>query len=167
MLYAMFIHTKLELCSVSSNSSRTSKWTSLSQPQVTSNVTMGKFDCRVWYVIIFLYVQFCFRLAAVSYHGRKVRTLAYPALRSVNKSRDTWNCIQNEPEYAICVIFTTCVYYIDLWLIFVCSDVVNIPQLQWSWRWPLWHYRSPQDVSAGHRRCHGDNLWKLRNDMIV
>ena len=59
------------------------------------------------YVIIFQYAQFWIRLAAVRYHGKKVRTVASPAVRSVNTSRDTRNCVQNEPEYAICVIFTT------------------------------------------------------------
>ena len=43
----------------------------------------------------------------------------------------------------------------------------NTPQLQPSWRWPQWRYRSPQDVSAGHGLCHGDNLWKFPNDVIV
>ena len=39
---------------------------------------MGKFDWGVWYVIIFLYVQFWIRLAAVSKRGRplKIRTVA-------------------------------------------------------------------------------------------
>ena len=45
---------------------------------------------------------------------------------------------------------------------FVWSDMSNTPQLESSWRWPLWSYRSPQDVSAGHGRCHGDNPWKFR-----
>ena len=75
---------------------------------------MGKFDWGFWYGIIFLYVQFRIRLAAVSYRGKKVWTVASPSVRSVNKSRDTQNCIQNEPEYAICVIFTTILYYIAL-----------------------------------------------------
>ena len=50
---------------------------------------------------------------------------------------------------------------------FVWYDMSNTPQLESSWRWPLWSYRSPQDVSAGHGRCHGDNPWKFRNDVIV
>ena len=37
---------------------------------------------------------------------------------------------------------------------FVWSDMANTPQLQSSWWWPLWRYRSPQDVSAEHGRCH-------------
>ena len=78
---------------------------------------MGKFDWGFWYVIIFLYVQFWIRLAAVSYRGKKVRTVASPAVRSVDKSRGTRNCVQNEPEYAICVIFTTLLYYKALGLI--------------------------------------------------
>ena len=72
---------------------------------------MGKFGWGVWFVIIFLYVQFWLRLAVVSYRSKKVRTAASPAVRSVNTSRDTRNCVQNEPEYAICVIFNTRLYY--------------------------------------------------------
>ena len=74
-------------------------------------VTLVKFDWGLWYVIIFLYVQFWIRLTAVSKRGKKVRIVAFPAVRSVNKSRDTRNCVQNKPEYAICVIFTTRSYY--------------------------------------------------------
>ena len=69
--------------------------------------TLGKFDWGIWYVIIFLYVQFWIRLAAVNNRGKKVRTMAVPAVRSVNKLHDTRNCVQNEPQYAIRVIFTT------------------------------------------------------------
>ena len=57
---------------------------------------MGKFDWGVWYVIIVLYVQFRIRLAAVSESGKKIRTVAFPAVRSVNKLRDTRNCVQNK-----------------------------------------------------------------------
>ena len=78
---------------------------------------MGKFDWGVRYIIIFLYVQFLIRLAAVSNRGKKVRTVASPAVRSVYKSRDTWICVQNEPEYTICVIFITRSYYKALGLI--------------------------------------------------
>ena len=67
---------------------------------------MDKFDWGVWYVIVFLYVQFWIRLAAVSKRGKKVWTLALYAVRSVNKSRETRHCVQNKPKYAICVIFT-------------------------------------------------------------
>ena len=79
-------------------------------PAVYSMI-MGKFDWGFWYVIIFLYVQFWIRLAAVSYRGMKVRTVASPVVRSVNKSRVTRTCVQNEPECAICVIFNTLSYY--------------------------------------------------------
>ena len=61
----------------------------------------------VRYVIIFLYVQFWIRLGTVSYRGKKVRTVDSPAVRSVNKSRDTRNSAQNEPKYAICVFVAT------------------------------------------------------------
>ena len=57
------------------------------------------------------------RLAAVSYCGKKVQTVASPVVRSVNNSRDRRNCVQNEPEYAICIIFTTLLYYEALGLI--------------------------------------------------
>ena len=61
----------------------------------------GQVRLGVRYVIIFLYVQFCIRLSVVSYRGKKVRTVASPAVRSLNKSRDTRNFVQNEPECAI------------------------------------------------------------------
>ena len=80
--------------------------------------TMGKFDWGVWYVFFFLYVQFWIRLATVSYRGKKFRTTAFPVVRSVNKWRDTRNCVQNEPEYAILVTFTNHFYWKALRLIF-------------------------------------------------
>ena len=52
-------------------------------------VWLGKFDWGIRSVIIFQYVQFGIRLAAVSYRGKKVRTVVSPAVRSVNKSLDT------------------------------------------------------------------------------
>ena len=106
------------------------------------------------------------RLAAVSYRGKKVRTVVSLVVRSVNKSRDAQNCAQNEPEYAIC-IFTTRLHFKALGLL-LCDLKCQIRHtLQGLWRWPLWRYRSPQDVSAGHGRCHGDNPWKFRNNVIV
>ena len=86
---------------------------------------LGKFDWGGRYVIIFLYVQFLIRLAAVSYRGKKVRTVVFPVVRSVNTSRDTRNCVQNEPEYAICVIFTTRLYYKTLGII-LCAMIWQI-----------------------------------------
>ena len=68
-------------------------------------IIIGQVRLGFRYVIIFLYVQFWIPLAAVSYRGKKVRTVASPAVRSVNKSRDTQNCVQNESECAICVLF--------------------------------------------------------------
>ena len=65
-----------------------------------------KLDLAVCYVIIVLCIQFLIGLAAVSYRGKKVRIMASPAVRSVNKSRDTRNYVQHDPEYAICFIFT-------------------------------------------------------------
>ena len=78
---------------------------------------MGKFDWVVRYVIIFVYVQLWIRLAAVSYRGKKVRTVASPVVRSVHKSRDIRNCVQNEPEFSTCIRFTTHLYYKALWII--------------------------------------------------
>ena len=104
----------------------------------------GKFDWGFWYVIIFLYVQFWIRLAAVSYPGKNVRTVASPVVRSVNKSRDTRHCVQNEPEYSICVIFTILLYYKALGLIL--CDLV----------WHIRHnYKRPDDGHGdvtGHRK---------------
>ena len=72
---------------------------------------MGKFDWGFRSVIIFLYVQFWIRLGTVSYRDKKVRTADSPAVRSVNKSCDTRNCVQNDPKYAICVLVATRLYY--------------------------------------------------------
>ena len=47
--------------------------------------TMGKFDWRVCYVIIFLYVQFWIRLADVSKRGKKVRTFLPRLLTSASQ----------------------------------------------------------------------------------
>ena len=85
----------------------------------------GKFDSGVRYKIIFLYVQFWIRLAAVSYCGKKVWTVASSMVRSVNKSRDTRNSVQNEPEYAICVRFTTLLYHKALGII-LCALIWQI-----------------------------------------
>ena len=95
---------------------------------------LGKFDWGVRYVIIFLNIQCWIRLGTVSYRGKKVRTVDSPAVRSVNKSRDTRNCVQNEPMYVICVLVATRLYYKATGIIFVCCDIANTPQLQSSWR---------------------------------
>ena len=87
---------------------------------------MGKFDWGVRYVIIFLYVQFWIRLGTVSYRGKKVRTVDSPAVRSVNKSRDTRNCVQNARHHSF--ILQSHRNY------FVCSDMSNTPQWQSSRR---------------------------------
>ena len=99
----------------------------------TVNVTRGgfvllaKFDWVVRYVISFQYVQFWIRLAAVSYRGKIVRTAVNHAVRSVNKSHDTRNWVQNEPEYAIWVLFAIHVYYKALGII-VCALIWQIRQ---------------------------------------
>ena len=124
---------------------------------------MGKFDWGVWYIIIFLYVQFWTRLAAASYRGKKVRTVAFLAVRSVNKPRDTRHCVKKTSQSMQSVSSSPLVHITKLWLNFVLSDIANTPQFQSSCRWPLWCYRSPQDVSTGHGRCHDDNPWHFCN----
>ena len=88
-------------------------------------MTMGQFDWGIWYLIIFLYVQFWVRLAAVIYRGKENRTVASLEVRSVNKSRDTRNNVKIKPAYAICVIFTTHLYYKALRLI-LCDMIWQI-----------------------------------------
>ena len=131
------------------------------------HVVMGKFDWGVRYVIIFLYVQFWIRLGTVSYRGKKVRTVDSPAVRSVNKSRDTRNCVQNEPKYAICVLVATCLYYKALRIILCALIYSKYATITIVLTMPMWSYSSPQDVSTVHGRCHGDNPWKFHNDVTV
>ena len=104
-----------------------------------------------------------------SYNGRlpkKVRTVASPVVRSVNKSRDTKWC----PTWArLCDL---CHFHHPFILqspriTFVGWEVASTPPLRSSWRWSLWRHRSPQHVSAEHSRCNGDNPWKFRNDVTV
>ena len=69
---------------------------------------MGNFDWGIWYVIIFLYVLFWIRLAAVSKRGKKVQTAAFPVVRSVNKSRDVdYFCLIRYSKYATISIVLT------------------------------------------------------------
>ena len=84
--------------------------------------TLGKFDWGVRYVIIFLYVPFWIRLGTINYRGKKVWTVDSPAVRSVNKSRDTRNSVQNELKYAICFVVATRLYYKDLGII-LCASI--------------------------------------------
>ena len=84
---------------------------------VRSSHTLCKFDWGIRCVIIFLYVQFWIRLGTVSYRGKKVRTVDSLAVRSVHKSRDTRNCVQNEQKYAICVLVATRLYHKALGMI--------------------------------------------------
>ena len=128
--------------------------------------TMGKFDWGVWYIIIFLYIQFWTRLAAASYRGKKVRTVAFLAVRSVNKPRDSRNRIKKTRVCDLCHLHHSFILQSHR-INFVLSDIANTPQFQSSCRWPLWCYRSPQDVSTWHGRCHGDNPWNIRNGVIV
>ena len=59
-----------------------------------------------------------------------------PAVRSVNKSRGTHNCIWNEPQY-LCRFHRSlklpCHEFFFLW-----PDMENNPYLQSSWWWPPW-----------------------------
>ena len=105
---------------------------------------LGKFDLDVWYVIIFQYVQIWIRLADVSFRGKKVRTVVSPAVRSVNKSRDAQNCVQNEPKYGTCVPFATHLHYKALGMI-LCA---LMRQIRHNYNRP---YDGQYDV-AGHRK---------------
>ena len=87
--------------------------------------SLDKFDWGVRCVIIFLYVQLWIRLGTISYRDKKVRTVDSHAVRSVNKSRDTRNCVQNEPQYAICVLVATRLYYKALGII-LCALIQQI-----------------------------------------
>ena len=96
--------------------------------------TLGKFDWGVWYVIIFLYEQFWIRVAAVSKRGKKVRTVACHAVRSVNESRDTRNCVQKQARVCdLCHLHHSSILQSPR-ICFVLSDIANTPQFQSSWR---------------------------------
>ena len=77
----------------------------------------GQVRLGVQYVTIFLYIKFWIRLGTVSYRGKKVQTVDSSAVRSVDKSRNTRNCVQKEPKYAICVHIATRLYYKALGII--------------------------------------------------
>ena len=99
----------------------------------TTDLTLGKFDWGVWYVIIFLYVQFWIRLGTVSYRGKKVRTVDSPAVRSANKS---WHTKLRPKRAKLCDRFPRRHSFIlqSPRNYFVCSDIANMPQSQSSWR---------------------------------
>ena len=132
---------------------------------VLALTSMGKFDWGISFVIIFLWVQFCVRLAVASYRVKKVRTVASPVVRWANKSRDTHNCMRNEPQYAICVVFTTRLYYKVRKVDFLGSDL----QLQ------SYSLDGGHCDRAGHRKVtvlgmagdQGDNPWKFLNRVTV
>ena len=90
--------------------------------RVIIDIALGKFDWGVQYVIIFLYEQFWIQPGTVSYRGKKVRTVDSFAVRSVNKLRDTRNCVHNEPKYAIYVLVATRLYYKALGII-LCAPI--------------------------------------------
>ena len=50
---------------------------------------------------------------------------------------------------------------------FVLSDIANTPQFQLSWLWPLWCYRSPQDVSTGRGLCQSQANAIMINDILI
>ena len=139
---------------------------------------MGKFDWGFRYVIIFLWVQFWIRLAAVSYGGKKVRTVASSVVRSVNTSFDTLKCIRNESQYAICVVFTTRLHYKAMKIIF--CDIIS--QITHNYNGRTGHGKMAMlyviynmainwfelnGFELGMDRDHGDNQWKFRNHVIV
>ena len=105
------------------------------------------------------------RLTVVSYRDEKVQTVAIPVVRSVKTI--TWHKILHPKRARVCDICHLHHSFIlqSPRIIFVWCDMPNTPQLQSYWRWPLWRYSSPQDVSAG--RCYGDNPWKFHDDVIV
>ena len=86
---------------------------------------LGKFDRVFRHGFLFLCVQFWIRLAAIHYRNKNVRTVASSAVQSVNKSLDTRNWVQNEPEYETCVRFTTHLYYNALGII-LCALIWQI-----------------------------------------
>ena len=102
----------------------------------------GHVRLGVRYIIIFFYVQIWIRLPVVSYRGKKVRPVASPTVRSVNKSHDT----KLRPKWArvckLCPLHHSFIVQSPM-SNSMCSDMANTPQLQSSWRWPLWRYRSP------------------------
>ena len=88
---------------------------------------------QVRHVIIFLYVQFWIRLGTLSYCGKKVRTVDSPAVRSVNKPRDTKLRPKRAKVCDLCPLRHSFMLQI-LSNYFVCPDIANTPQLQSSWR---------------------------------
>ena len=54
--------------------------------------------------------------------SKKVHTMASPAVRSVNKSRDIKNAYETSHVYEICVMFTMCLYNKALKIDFAWSD---------------------------------------------
>ena len=116
-----------------------------------------------------VWLSTCFnRLAAVCYRSKNVRTMAFPAVRSVNKSRGTQNCIRNEPYYAICSVYTIRLYnkvlkinfcaliwqknaFIVIWTVATVTGQVTT-KLQ-CWVWPvttrensviIWSFKGPK-----------------------
>ena len=129
--------------------------------------TIGKFDWGVWYVIIFQYLHFWIRLAAVSYRGKKSLNRGL-SCGEISKYV-TWHTKLRPRRARICDLCPLSHLFIlqSHRYNFVCSDMANTPHLQSSWWLPLLRYMSRQDVSAGHGRCYGDNPWNFRNKMIV
>ena len=127
---------------------------------------IGQVRLGARYVIVFLYVQFWIRLGTVSYRGKKVRIVDSPAVRSVNKSRDTRNCVQNEPNMRS-VPSSPLVYITKPEELFCVLWYSKYAAITIVLAMPMWSYSSPHDVSAEHGSCHGDNPWQFRNDVIV
>ena len=123
-------------------------------PQPVAQTWSVKFNRRVrlgvWYVIIFLWIQFWIRLAAVSYRCKKVRTLASPVVRWVNKTRDAQNCIRNGPQYVICVVTTR-----------LNGKVLKF----WNWICVSWHGKKPVIIivlAVAPMTGHVTTRWQYR-----
>ena len=112
----IYLHSREKLSLIKWNLQTNLFWIGL-DTILSGIVSLGKLDWGVSYVIIFLFEQFWIRLAPVSKRGKKIRTVAFPAVRSVDESRDTRNCAQNKPQNRICGIFTTRSYYKALELV--------------------------------------------------
>ena len=65
----------------------------------------GQVRLGVCSAIISVWVRFWIRLTAVCYRDKRGRAVGAPAVRLVNKSRDTHKkCIRKKPQYVICVV---------------------------------------------------------------
>ena len=129
--------------------------------------SMGKFNWGVCYVIIFLQVQFWIRLAAVSYHGMEVHTMASPTVKSVDKSHDPK--IASKTSHSMRpVSFSSLVYITKPRKLIPCD-------LLWQITRNYNRLDGGHGCGTGHRMMavlgmagdYGDNPWTFRNHVIV